>query len=389
MTQQSTSIEDKTRRSLVLSGGGARGAYQAGVLKAITEIALNLGIKKPFDIYTGVSAGAINAAFYAGYTHNIKIGMKNLEAVWLSLTPKRVFKTGALAVGESGLNWLTSLTLGGLYDGHKARNILNTEPLKELLNQTISQLRIKRNLKNGHFDALAISATKYETAETITFVQSRETVQMWHRGDRRSELAVIQPKHILASSAIPIFFSPVYLGGTFYGDGCLRNVAPLSPAVHLGAQKILAIGVKSKVSPQDKKIKHLEPTIARVIGVILDGVFLDNMDLDVERLLRLNNIVTMMKSQHQSAHSFRLKPIHLTYIQPSVDLGQLAGEKSQHLPKILKHLIKGMGSMEEAAEIISYLLFDPSYCNALIEIGYKDGLSYQKTIEEFLTVPYP
>ena len=382
------------RLGLVLSGGGARGAYQAGVLLAICETLEKSYPGFPFPVLTGVSAGAINACYLAAHAHDYVEGARKLCDIWRNLTAEQVFKTDSLSLGRIGMRWLFDVSSGSLQE-KKIKALLDTAPLRELINQTPFEL-IQKNLDERRFESLAITALDYSTAFGITFVQAQEHVKMWDRLRRKGIRAQINADHVMASSAIPLFFPPIAVDGHFYGDGCLRNTAPLSPAVHLEANKLLIVGVKKAVeSTFEKKVRNtlgeevtppLRPTIARILSVILNGVFLDAIDLDVERLNRVNKTLAHIPAQNLETMDYQ--PIEFCWIRPSEDLGKLAVQYTDHLPKMIRFLMSGLGSAEESGDLTSYLLFDPDFCSHLVELGYSDGMNQQEEILQ-LILPKP
>lgn len=367
---------------LVLSGGGARGAYQAGVIKAIAEIAADLRIEKPIPIITGVSAGAVNASFLAANSHNFLEAADNLTKLWSNITADRVFKTDPLSAGRSGLRLLTDAAIGALYKRKLARSFLDTSPLRQFLSETIPFENIERNLREKHFESLAVTAMNYSSATSITFVHGREDAPMWQRSRRVSERSNVAVEHVMASAAIPLFFPPVQVGEDHYGDGCLRNTAPLSPAIHLGADRLLVISVRRPDSKAESNGELIEPSIARVLGVLLNAVLLDAVDLDMERMSRVNSTINYVPIKQRSDLS--LRPIDYLWIRPSRDIGHLAGELFERLPRVIRYLMSGLGSSKEASELTSYLLFDPDFCGQLVHLGYEDGLNSREEIVRFL-----
>ena len=371
-----------SKPGLVLSGGGARGAYQAGVIKGVAEIASDLGINNPLPILTGVSAGAINASYLASHCDNFSLAANKMAAMWSHITAEQIFKTDALSAGRSGLRFITDATVGALYTKKLARSLLDTAPLNAFLAEHIPFERIAGNIRSGHLDALAITAMNYTTSTSITFVQGNDDVPMWVRSRRISERATIQAPHVMASSALPIFFPPIHVGESVYGDGCLRNTAPLSPAIHLGAQRLMVVSVRR---PDDKAAPvqgTIEPSVARVLGVILNAVILDAADVDVERMSRVNATLSLVPAEQKK--TLALRPVDYLWIRPSVDIGHLAGDLFDRLPRVIRYLMKGLGSSREAAEITSYLLFDPDFCGQLVNVGYQDALDQRTDIAHFL-----
>jgi len=383
-TERRQSHEPHNRIGLVLSGGGARGAYQAGIMKGIAEIAVADGIKKPLPIITGVSAGAINAAYLASQSQDLTDAAEKMATMWSTITADRVFRTDALTAGRSGLRFLTDATLGALYTKKLARSLLDTTPLNYFLDEVIDFSGIRRNLRAGNIDALAVTAMNYSNATSITFVDGRDNVPMWQRSRRVSQRAEILRPHIMASSAIPLFFPPVLIGDAHYGDGCLRNTAPLSPAIHLGAERLLVVSVRrpDAIAPPVPSPSEMEPSIARVLGVILNALLLDAVEIDMERMSRVNSTVQLIPEKQRA--DLQLRRVEYLWIRPSRDIGELAGDLFDKLPRVIRYLVGGLGSSREASELTSYLLFDPEFCGELVKTGYRDVMENRETISAFL-----
>ena len=365
---------------LVLSGGGARGAYQAGVVKAVSEITGRAGIKNPISYLTGVSAGAVNTAFLAANCSNFVEAAESLSRMWAHLTADKVFRTDLMTAGWLGAKFFSDATLGALYRKKLARSLLDTSPLYDYLKEKISFDRIESHLRNGHFKALAVTAMNYSTSISTTFVQGQPHLPMWARTRRKSERAKINIDHVMASAAIPIFFPPTRVGEDHFGDGCLRNTAPLSPAIHLGAQRLLVISVREQESRTELEREDMGPSMARVLGVMMSALLLDAIDVDMERLERINQTVAYVSvDKHKD---FELRPITQLWIRPSENIGELAYELSGHLPKVIRYLLRGLGTSKEASQLTSYLLFDPAFTVRLSELGYRDGIAKKEEILE-------
>ena len=368
---------------LVLSGGGALGAYQAGVVRAVTEIAADRGIKKPLPIITGVSAGAVNATYLAAMCDDLHAAADQLVKMWSKIRAEDVFRTDPLSAGRSGLKFLTDATIGALYRKKLARSLLDTAPLAKFLEDHIPFANIDRNLAAGHLEALAVTATSYSSATSITFVHGSPQTPMWTRSRRLSTLDKVATEHVMASAAIPMFFPPVRIGDDHFGDGCLRNTAPLSPAIHLGADRLLVVSVRrpdNRAAPIDP---NMEPSVARVLGVVLNALLLDAIDVDMERMSRVNSTLGFVPMRQRA--DLNLRPIDYLWIRPSQDIGHLAGELFDRLPRVIRYLISGLGSSREASELTSYLLFDPDFCGQLVHMGYEDGLAHREQIANFLS----
>lgn len=371
--------------ALVLSGGGARGAYQSGVINALAEISANLGIRQPFGIFTGVSAGALNSSFLAARANDFLTGSEKLSQLWSELKSEQVFHTDPFSLSKIGLKWMRDLPLGGI-TGHSAGpSLLNTEPLRSLILENIDFTQIQSHIDRKVLSALAITAVDYHSSLATTFVQGDPKHEMWVRTRRFSERTQINPDHVMGSSAIPLLFPPIKIADRFYGDGCIRNQAPMSPALHLGADRLIVVGVRrqTKVTEPSHSETPSDPTMARVFNVLLNAVLLDGIELDVERMDRINEFMDRLPEDYQGKMNF--KKVDCCWIHPSFDIGQLAYDHSRKLPRFIRYLLRGLGPNEDAKELISYLLFDPEFCQKLIISGYEDGMKQKDKIEQMLT----
>ncbi len=373
-------------KALILSGGGARGAYQVGVLQAVAEIATQHKLKSPFKIYTGISAGAINAAFMSCGADNFSLTAQRLSKMWSEIESNQVFKTDALSLGKIGLQLMGELSFGGMKNKtNPQRALLDTSPLHELLRQNLEFSKIQQNIDNKSLSAVAVTALDYKTSAAITFVQGQANSPMWERTRRRSEQTQLRAEHVMGSSAIPLLFPPVQLDERWFGDGCVRNQTPCSPALHLGADKLFVIGVrKQSETADDLKAQNQSssPSVARVVNVLLNSVMLDGIEVDIERLKRVNDFVDRVPESMQDKLNF--KKVNYVWIHPTHDIGAIAAGMSSRLPRVIRYLLKGLGPLDDASEIISYLMFEPEFCKKLIELGYQDGMAQRESIESFL-----
>lgn len=374
------------KMGLVLSGGGARGAYQVGILAAVKEIAQKSGLPPRFDFLSGVSAGAINASSLASNAHDFDAAVDTLIKLWSEITIDKVFSTDALTMGRIGFQWMKDLSFGSLTGTTPGGSLLDTTPLRQLIHQNMNYEQVESNIRNGHLTALAITSVDYANSTTVTFVQGQDNLASWDKGRKRSERTTIATEHIMASSAIPLLFPPVQVNDRFLGDGSVRNHAPCSPVIYLGAEKLLVIGVRKQSSTAHERRAvedQVSPSVSRVMNTILNGVLLDAIEQDIDRLRRLNDYaMAIPPEQHKK---IALRPLDYLFISPSADIGEMAIQKSYKLPRIVRYLLKGLGSLEDASEIISYLMFEPSFCADLIEIGYRDGLAQKEQIQELLS----
>ena len=376
---------------LAMTGGGARGAYQAGVLKRIGEIERIQTHGNPFPIIGGSSAGAINGSALAAGADDFALTTKALAHLWASLRPTDVFRCDVLSQARNSITWIFDLSFGAVLGGGNARSFLDASPLQRYLRNHLNCDHIQDNIRRGHLYALAISATNYNSGKSYLFIQGAKGHPMWNRSRRVTLATKITVDHICASAAIPLVFQPVRLktakGSAFFGDGCLRLQQPLSPIIRLGARKIFAIGVRGEnkehqTDPTDPK----DPSLAQVMGVLFNVMFLDHLATDVEHLERLNQL---LKEGHISQTGLegceKMRPLLPLLINPSVDLSELAAQHQRDMPYLIQYFINGLGrDAASCSDLMSYLLFTPKYTKELIDIGYRDANNRIDEIEDFL-----
>jgi NTE family protein len=287
---------------LVLTGGGARASYQVGVIQAIAEI--TGATQSPFSIMTGVSAGAINSAYLMSRADQFNVAAKGLWDLWMNLVSENVYRTDATSIATLGTKWLGSVGMGGMFGQKRANHLLNTQPLRELLQQEMHLEKLPQFFKSGILKGASFSATNYLTGTAISFYDGEEKISPWVRSTRIGVRAPLTVEHVMASSAIPIFFPPVNLDGVLYGDGCIRLTSPLSPAIHLGADKIIAVGIRYVRSDEqtleiNQTLKRSELSIAEIGGVLLNAVFLDSLENDAERIQRINQTLSLFTEEQR------------------------------------------------------------------------------------------
>lgn len=383
MSRGLTGGDARPRTALVLSGGGARGAYQVGVLQGL----LDLGCLRDgagFEVLVGSSAGAINAAMLAAHAQHPEQGVSRLAELWGAIEPHQVFRTDLRSMGGIGARWIRDLSFGGLLRRVAPKSLLDTAPLRELLGSVVPFDQIDANVERGALYAFAVPATDLYTADGIVFVDALADVPLWKLGRWSVERTRIRVDHVMASSAIPIFFPSVAIDGRHLGDGSVRNTAPLSPAIHLGADRIVAIGVRQPAVETGTLPRVKPPSIAQVAGALLDAVMLDAIGVDVEHSRRVNQSV-MACPAPGPGQPFRL--VEVLWLSPSRHFHDIAEEFSDRIPGILRYLMRGLGSDEETTELASYLLFDAAFCQRLIEIGRADVAAQGQQVRDFLSAP--
>ncbi|MBP9674333.1 MAG: patatin-like phospholipase family protein [Bacteriovoracaceae bacterium] len=371
---------------LVLTGGGARGAYQAGVLKAISEI--YAGKPFPFNVITGVSAGSINGLAFACGIHNHEWASEKLWQVWANLQISQVFDVHATAFLRIGSNMLKDIVLGGLLKKKNSAFLLNTDPLRELLKENIDFRFLEHNLKTKKLHGISVTCTNYYSGSSITFFDGDDSIENWLRNQRLSRRETLTLDHVMASTSIPLLFPPVKVAGSYYGDGGVRLSAPLSPAIHLGAEKILTIGVRrfrpfeTSIEMTNKPIDRI--SIAEISGVMLNAIFTDSLESDIERLERINRTIERAQNT-KSPNDHELRVIPHMVIRPSEDLGNMAATQFKNFPRILRYLMRGVGaSNKKGSDFLSYIAFDKNYTEKLLQLGYADAMKMKDELLLFL-----
>jgi NTE family protein len=373
--------------ALVLSGGGARAAYQVGFLRHLVsefpEIAPG--------ILTGVSAGGIIAAHIAARPGSLPDSVQDLSSLWQALQIEDVFRVDPRELASRVTRWGFRLVSGGAAGSQRMRSLVDTEPLRALLIRTLRPadngmlLEIARNLAAGHLDALALTASSYTTGQSVTWVQKRHGCTELRAGSAVRAMAhgTLRVDHVMASSALPFFFPAVAVDGSWYGDGGIRLTAPLSPAIHLGARRIIAVTTRYARSPQEAAEPEVTgyPPPAQVAGVLLNAIFLDSLDGDAARLNLVNGLIDRLSPDRRDG----LRKIDLLVLRPSRDLGRLANEFEAALPRGFRFLVRGLGSRETRAnDMLSLLMFQPDYIGRLIELGEADARARSGEIAAFL-----
>ncbi|NRD73182.1 patatin-like phospholipase family protein [Shewanella sp. VB17] len=373
-------MPDKT--ALVLGGGGARAAYQIGVLKAIVQFyPRNHGI--PFKIICGTSAGAINGTSIATHASCFHLGVRKLEWVWRNFRTEKIYSSSISGV----LTHLGKMLLMSMQNDQNSTNpgsLFNNEPLRGLLNQLINFTRIDRNISSGSLNALSIDTSCYNTARSVTFFQGSHDIPQWHRDRRSGQRTQLNTDHLLASSAIPLVFPSIKLNQAYYGDGSVHQLAPLSSPIHLGAKKIMVINLESPHKQLPQELEH-HPKTATITGHLLDTIFSDTLNSDLERLERVNHTLTLIPEENRKKLS--LNPIQTLVIKPSEDLSQLASRYYDEMPFAVKSMLKPIGINQQTdSSIVSYLLFERAYCSALINLGYQDAMCQIDEIRDFFEI---
>ncbi len=367
---------------LILAGGGARAAYQVGVLRAIARMRAP-DARNPFPILCGTSAGAINATALAIYGEDFQDAVARLLGVWGHFHVEQVFRADLLGLSRSAAHWFGAMMLGGL-GRFNPTSLFDRSPLRELLERYLPCERIAEVIASGAVEALSITASGYSSGESVTFYQSREAIEPWQRVNRVGCPTTITLDHLMASSAIPFMFEAVRINREYFGDGSMRQLAPISPALHLGADKVLVIGVQGKKRARREQVEHY-PSMAQIAGHVLNSIFLDGMDVDLERLQRINRTLELIPDRRLASGEVTLRRVDVMVISPSRDIGRIAAAHAHHLPRALRYFLRGIGAMgRNGTELLSYLLFERAYCRELMALGYNDTLKQRDRIKAFL-----
>lgn len=362
--------------ALLLTGGGARAAYQVGVLKAISS-KLPRNQKSPFKVICGTSAGAINAVSMACYASCFHLGVKKTEWVWKNFTTDQVYASTWRGVfGHLALNYLSKFSKKGK---QRATSLFDNRPLKNLLQEVIDYKRIDRNILSDHLDAVSVAASSYNNGDSIAFFQS-SSAQNWSRAKRKGVKTMLSTRHLMASAAIPLVFPSVKIDEHYYGDGSIHQLSPLSPPIHLGADKILIIGVEQPDSDNVLGDPEFFPNSATITGHLLDTVFTDSLNSDLERLERINSTL-----EHVPDSKTDLKPVNTLLINPTRNFTLIAKNYYDEIPGAIRFLLKLIGvNRNSESTLMSYILFEKPFTKKLIEIGYEDGLARLDEIMAFL-----
>jgi NTE family protein len=369
---------------LIMSGGGARAAYQVGVLRAIASL-LPQRARNPFGIICGTSAGAINAASLASNADRFDRAVSRLARAWGNLNIGQVYRPNLHGAVRSLLCGVSTLVSGGLH-GPQPVSLLDCKPLADLLGRMIDFTRIRHTIAAGHLSSLCVTASSYTSGDSISFVQDNGSFEPWRRARRVGRPAQIGLAHVLASCALPFAFPIVRIEGEHFGDGSMHQLAPISAALHLGAQRVLVIGVGS-TWPEEREARDpgAWPSFAQIAGHMLDAIFIDTLDMDLERLQRVNRTLACIPEEVESRHKAGLRTIDTLVIRPSEPIAELAATHAGELPRMMRWVMSRMGVLEpNGARVLSYLLFERGYCRHLMRLGFSDALAQRERILSFL-----
>ena len=377
---------NKVKTALVMPGGGARGAFQVGVLKAIAEL-LPKRSPNPFAVISGTSAGAVNSVVLASKARRFRVATAELERVWANFRCHDVYRTDHLTMLKSSMHWLSSIVLGGWLVG-TPKSLLDNSPLRAVLSRNIRFPRIQDAIESGCLEAIAVTAAGYGSARSTSFFEASPKHTSWARTRRVGVEGDLHLDHLMASIAVPMIFPPVLIGGEYFGDGAMRQATPLSPAIHLGADRILVIGVRDEtadVAPGVDK-PQASPSFAQIAGYMLDTLFMDGLYSDLERMTRINQLLDSVAPEHRTGATAKMRPVDTMVVVPSQDLRVIAHKHRRELPFAIRALLRGVGGRNSSENrLLSFLLFEQAYTRELIELGYQDGMKVKDQLLDFIT----
>jgi NTE family protein len=370
------------RAALVLTGGGARAAYQVGVLNAVRELR-GKRAGNPFPILCGTSAGAINAVALAVHASDFGRAVRHIDRIWRGLHVHDVYRVDPAALLGSGARWGSAL-FGGWLIRQTPHSLLDNMPLRALLERVLDLSTIDPAIKRGELHAVSVTASGYSTGESLAFFQGASEIPAWRRAQRLGVRSELRTDHLMASSALPFVFPAVKINREFFGDGSMRQLAPVSPAIHLGADRILVIGAGRTAEEGRVRVERY-PSPAQIAGHALSSIFLDTLEVDLESLARINETVGRLDPAQRKAAGIPFRPIETLVIQPSQRLDTIASRHARSLPPLLRTVLRGLGTLRrDGSTLLSYLLFEPGFTRALIELGYHDAMSREPELRRFL-----
>ncbi len=383
---QNNNVAARPKVALILTGGGARAAYQVGVLRALSELSPK-GAPTPFPIICGTSAGSVNAAVLAVDAANFRYAVRRLVTVWKNFHVDHVYRADVYGAFRNSARWLfATLTRGRRLNRTKPISLLDNAPLAALLKRYVDFSAIQRSIDAGHLTALSITCSGYTSGHSVTFYQGHPDLKGWRRARRLGVAMPIELNHLLASSALPFIFPPTHINREYFGDGSMRQIAPLSPALHLGADRLLIIGVGRQLQPNAERLRSSAfPTLAQIAGHALNSIFLDSLEVDIERAQRINRTLELIPEDVRRNTNYPLHPVEFRVITPSVELETIAARFAHELPSAIRTLLATVGGTRPSgSNLLSYLLFEKSFCRELIKLGYADTMARKQDLLAFL-----
>ncbi len=386
---QNDNTRARPKVALILTGGGARAAYQVGVLRALAEL-LPKGSSTPFPIICGTSAGSINATLLAVDAADFRYAVRRLMTVWKNFHVHHVYRADIFGALRNSVRWLFAALSGGrlrtISGSSQPVSLLDNSPLAALLYRHIDLSAIQRNIDNGHLTALGITCSGYTSGQSVTFYQGRPDLKNWQRARRIGVAMPLTLDHLLASSALPFIFPPMRINREYFGDGSMRQIAPVSPALHLGADRLLVIGVGRPLQSDAERTQgSTYPTLAQIAGHALNSIFLDSLEVDLERLQRINRTIELIPEAVRKQTNYPLHSVDFRVLAPSEELEKIAADFAHELPRSIRTLLSTVGGTRKSgSNLLSYLLFEKSYCRELIKLGYNDTLARKDELLAFL-----
>ncbi len=384
MLGQKEHLPKKT--ALVLPGGGARAAYQVGALRALAELKPSHLDRYPFPILVGTSAGALNAVALASREQTFLEACHWLEALWLTLTTDHVYRSDWVGISRNAWRLMLSLFNEGIAVGRPVA-LLDNQPLREMLRERINFAAIGNNLQRRRLEAVSVTTMNYSEGGSVSFFQGGPGSAEWQRWGRQGIPTPLQLRHLLASTAMPTIFPPQRIGKHYYGDGALRQLTPISPALHLGAEKVLIISTSGHRRKYEQPYRLIQsPALGEVLGHLMNSAFVDSLETDIELLEKVNELLALIPEKARKKHALTLRPIDIDVISPSQDIDRLAEQHARALPYSLRAFLRvtGSSSASNGVNIASYLLFTTDFCQRLIELGYQDTMDQAEQLLAFL-----
>ena len=372
----------RPRAGLVLTGGGARAAYQVGVVKAVRDV-LGNPVKNPFPILCGTSAGAVNAATLAVFADDFTRAVANLLEVWEHMRCEHVYHTDFPRIMKSGARWLASMML---LSRNTPVSLLDNAPLRRMLEQGMPFERIQQHIDSGALYAVCVTASGYTSGQSVSFFQGGSGLEGWERNQRIGAGVMLKSEYLMASAALPFIFPAVKVHREYFGDGSMRQIAPVSPALHLGADRVLIVGTGRQTADQARARSNIYPSLAQIAGHALNSIFLDSLAVDIERLERINRTVQLIPRDKLEESNVMLRPVKVLFITPSQPIERIAARFVHDLPRSVRFILRPTGALSRSgSNLASYLLFEESFCRALIDLGYLDTMGREAEVKEFFS----
>jgi len=370
----------RPRAGLVLTGGGARAAYQVGVVKAVRDV-LGNPTRNPFPILCGTSAGAINVATLAAYADDFTQAVARLLEVWEHMRCEKIYRTDSWSIMKSGARWMSSMML---VSRHNPVSLLDNVPLKEMLESSLPLERIQTHIDAGALYAVCVTASGYTSGQSVSFFQGGSGLEGWERNQRIGAAVTLKLEYLLASASLPFIFPAVKVHREYFGDGSMRQIAPVSPALHLGADRVLIVGTGRQTADQARARSNIYPSLAQIAGHALNSIFLDSLMVDIERLERINRTLSAIPAERLAGSSVELRPIKVLFVTPSQPIERIAARFLHELPRTVRYLLRPTGALSRAgSNLASYLLFEEAFCRALIDLGYQDTMAREAEVRDF------